>query len=365
MRLAAPEVWLPVPPAAPHGGQSGHVRSPTVKPPSFAAAAPLAGGRRSPASAGPEPSALLRPATSTTAASPSSSSLVITWSFTAPGGAPGSAGARAGIGALMVAVGSAWATLLVDTRRRLRGQARWPPTLDGAVQLLLTFPEGRLRDRGEWLLAGAAWFSGVALQVARVLSEPAARFCEKCATNAARRRLPDRGRRLLFALQVLVGAGADRARVHLVRRWRGATPASAAPSRRCSGRAPARSDGLWSPPRRCKVAKAPSGVAAASSFSAFLLRRGPLRLHGRVLRRLPGGRGLERPAERLGELPVSGGDLAIAAEALGDPSLQLAYWLPSEERYADASGQPPGCPPRAAERFVSVVSRRGPPRSAR
>jgi signal transduction histidine kinase len=44
------------------------------------------------------------------------------------------------------------------------------------------------------------------------------------------------------------------------------------------------------------------------------------------------------------------------AEALGDPSLELAYWLPEEVRYVDHAGrdQQPG-----HDRFVSVVERDG------
>ena len=41
---------------------------------------------------------------------------------------------------------------------------------------------------------------------------------------------------------------------------------------------------------------------------------------------------------RLGETPRRGELRDALAEALGDPSLELAYWLPDDERYVDARG---------------------------
>ena len=43
---------------------------------------------------------------------------------------------------------------------------------------------------------------------------------------------------------------------------------------------------------------------------------------------------------RLGEAGRRQGLRDALAEALGDPSLTLAYWVPERERYVDAAGRP-------------------------
>jgi signal transduction histidine kinase len=67
-----------------------------------------------------------------------------------------------------------------------------------------------------------------------------------------------------------------------------------------------------------------------------------------------------RLLEDLGDLPVHGGALRdVLAEALGDPSLELAYWIPAEDRYGDREGKPIDLPDSGRERLVSIVEREG------
>ena len=47
------------------------------------------------------------------------------------------------------------------------------------------------------------------------------------------------------------------------------------------------------------------------------------------------------------------------ATALGDPSLELAYWLPERGRYVDASGAPVEIPPRGPHRVATTVEHDG------
>jgi signal transduction histidine kinase len=47
------------------------------------------------------------------------------------------------------------------------------------------------------------------------------------------------------------------------------------------------------------------------------------------------------------------------ARALGDPSLALAYWLPSEGTYVDLSGRPVELPAPGEQRMATVVEREG------
>ncbi len=63
--------------------------------------------------------------------------------------------------------------------------------------------------------------------------------------------------------------------------------------------------------------------------------------------------------------PVAPGTLRDSlARALGDTSLQVAYWLPESASYADATGQPVALPPDGGERAVTTVERSGAPVAA-
>lgn len=296
--------------------------------------------------------------------------LVITWSFIGAGLRAWQHRPESRTGALMVAVGFAWVAnslLLVDVPSvfvvGFLVSNVWIVLL---FQLLLTFPEGRLRDRGERLLAGAAWTAGVALQLPLLLflSTPDPDLCERCAANPILVADSPVTADLVFALQALVAVPAlVGLLVHLVRRWRRATPAQRGafvPVLWAGGVTIA----LVAAQLTVQAAGLPGGVTdtifvlglpffAAVPF-AFMI--GVLRTH---LSREAAVSGL---LERLRELPVRGGDLAeLLADALGDPSLELAYWLPSEGRYVDASGQALEVPDDGSGRFLSTVEREGRP----
>jgi signal transduction histidine kinase len=158
--------------------------------------------------------------------------VVITWAFIGTGLRAWQQRPESRVGALMVAVGFAWplnALLLVDVPGVFVIGALannvWVVLL---FQLLLTFPEGRMRGREEWWLLGGAWLAGVGLQAARLLflRTPDPEFCEKCATNPLLIVDSPTAVDVLFALQVLVGVPALAGLlVLLVRRWRGGTTA--------------------------------------------------------------------------------------------------------------------------------------------
>src|SRR4029453_2455200 len=52
------------------------------------------------------------------------------------------------------------------------------------------------------------------------------------------------------------------------------------------------------------------------------------------------------------------------AEALGDPTLELAYWLPDRERYVDAEGRAVELPAPGSGRAWTAVARDGAPLAA-
>jgi signal transduction histidine kinase len=290
--------------------------------------------------------------------------LVIAWSFIGTGLYAWWRRPDTRVGALMVAVGFAW---LLNALTSTNVPAVWVVgTLLGNLwlvllfELLLTFPRGRLRTSQERLVAAGAWISGVALQVPPVLflATPDPEECKGCPENPLLVADDETAAQVLFDLQAAVAiASVVGLLVLLVRRWRGATPAQrgafvpvlwvggitlallaiqlAAQAVNVSEDVPDAIFGLLL-------------VPFASLPFAFLI--GLLRTH------LSHESAVAVLLDRL-RRPVDGGKLRdLVAEALGDPSLELGYWLPEEGRYVDHAGrdQQPD-----AERFVSVVERDG------
>jgi signal transduction histidine kinase len=61
----------------------------------------------------------------------------------------------------------------------------------------------------------------------------------------------------------------------------------------------------------------------------------------------------------LADTPAPGGLRAALARALRDPSLEVAYWLPAEERFVDSSGKPVRVPRVGDSRAVTMIERGG------
>jgi signal transduction histidine kinase len=62
---------------------------------------------------------------------------------------------------------------------------------------------------------------------------------------------------------------------------------------------------------------------------------------------------------RLGGAPHPGELRDALAEALGDPSLELVYWLPHDDRFVDGDGVPFDLPEEGSGRAVTKVEREG------
>jgi signal transduction histidine kinase len=70
-------------------------------------------------------------------------------------------------------------------------------------------------------------------------------------------------------------------------------------------------------------------------------------------------RAVARITASLGQAPPPGSLQAALAQAVGDPELQIAYWLPDEQRYVDANGRPVAKPVAAPGRAVTALVRDG------
>jgi signal transduction histidine kinase len=97
-------------------------------------------------------------------------------------------------------------------------------------------------------------------------------------------------------------------------------------------------------------------------FSIFVITSGAVALlaaglvwgffRARVQRRV-----VARIVTRLGEAPPPGSLEAALGRALGDPELQIAYWLPNSRRYVDASGRPVAEPVATTGRVITTLVR--------
>jgi signal transduction histidine kinase len=72
-------------------------------------------------------------------------------------------------------------------------------------------------------------------------------------------------------------------------------------------------------------------------------------------------RAVARIATSLGQAPPPGSLQAALAKAIGDPDLEIAYWLPAAQRHVDANGQPVAQPVAGPGRAATTLVRDGRP----
>jgi signal transduction histidine kinase len=272
------------------------------------------------------------------------------------------------LGTVMVFIGFAWfATFLADAGSSLVftvGKALESVYLLGFVYLVLSFPTGRLRskvDRG--LIAAAVVIVTVVELIWLLFADSRSQICSDCPHNAFEVTRNDGLADGILQGQRSVGVVLSVFTVALlVRRWLRAS----APERRAG--APV----LW----------AGSAMFAALAFSVandifdHPLGPGPAWTRELVFASIPVAvlavllqRRLARGAVaglvvELGEGATSVDLHEALGRALGDPSLELAYWVPASARYVDAGGAPVQLPQPDSERTATVVEREGEPIAA-
>ena len=272
------------------------------------------------------------------------------------------------LGTVMVFIGFAWfATFLADADSSFVftvGKALESVYLLGFVYLVLSFPTGRLRSKLDRALIAAAVAIVTLVEVAWLLfADSRSQICSDCPQNAFEIARHDRIADGILQGQRSVGVVLSLFTVWLlVRRWRQAS----APERR------ARAPVLW----------AGSAMFAALAFSVandifnHPLGEGPAWTREVVFASIPLAvlavllqRRLARGAVaglvvELGESATSVGLREALGRALGDPSLELAYWVPAGARFVDAGGSPVQLPQPGSERAATVVEREGEPIAA-
>jgi signal transduction histidine kinase len=294
--------------------------------------------------------------------------LLVGWSFVGSGLVAWRQRPDNRLGPVMIAIGFAWfATFLTDAH------GSWAFTLGtetqafylvGFAYLILSFPSGRLQgrlDRG--LIVTAAVVASVVELVALLFADSNATLCGGCPANALEITRSDRLVNAVLQLQRLTGVVLALLTVLLlIRRWR----AASAPQRRAV--APV----LWAGSATLAVLAVsiandivgqPLGQAAKWAVACIFASVPVAVLLVMLQRRLARGAVAGLVVE-LGE-GAPGVDLRDAlARALGDPSLELAFWFADGARFVDREGRRVQLPGGEAGRVATVVERDGEPVAA-
>jgi signal transduction histidine kinase len=271
------------------------------------------------------------------------------------------------IGALMVATGFAWyAVVAGNTEPPLLwtlGQLLSNLFIATAIHLLLAFPSGRLQTTVDRVLVGIGYAATTVLWLPCVLfTDPVYFGCTECPENLL---LIDGNAAFVDAwLDVLSVIGVTvvlAVMARLVQRWREAsaplrravTPVFMAGAALMVALAALLVAGLSEPFGNSLTMSLFYACAFAFGLVPYVFLAGLVR--GRWIR----GRGLGTLVRRLGQTPSAGGLRDELARALGDPSVQLAYWLPATGQFVDASGRAVPLPAPDVGRSVTEVGRDG------
>jgi signal transduction histidine kinase len=265
-------------------------------------------------------------------------------------------------GALMVLVGFAWflAPLyasdapLVFTLGIVAG-AVWGP-LFGHV--LLSFPTGRLPTRARRRLVAASYVLIPLVPVPALLVSDADTVIPDCRGGCPRNvllveRNADLSDAALAFGSLLTLALCLAVVIMLVRQWRGAT----APERRSL--VPVFVSGGVSLALVAAYAASQVDALLWMAFAAFAATPFAF-LAGLARADLSGSRGVRVLMAELGDRPGRGDLRDGLARALGDPALELAFWMPELRRYVDADGAPAELPAEDdSQRTVTEVDHHG------
>ena len=235
------------------------------------------------------------------------------------------------------------------------------------LHLVLAYPSGRLRSRGERALVGAVYLEAALSVLGRALFRDPF-FDPNCWDNCTDnvflvRSLPRVARGIEEADLWFTAAAALVFAALCVWRLASAT----APARRI----------VW------PVLAGGLGLAAATIAHSAALVRTPLEDPGDptflaifaagcaaviviglglpwgLLRARVQRRSVARIVAELGEAPPPGSLESALAKAIGDPELRIAYWLPATGRYVDGGGHPVEEPVAASGRAVTPLVRGG------
>jgi signal transduction histidine kinase len=276
------------------------------------------------------------------------------------------------VGMLMAVTGFAWLVAafgLSDLPLAFTiGQLLGAIYFAAAIHLLLAFPDGTLKSQAERLTVwGAYLVTTIGIFPAWLFLDPRADFdCSNCPDNVL---LVERSETAVQVISAVVNVAGVvlvvSVLVALVRRWRKAGETQ----RRLL--VPVYAGGvalmlLLSLTVVLQVGGLDSIVTQAAWIAAMIpFGLVPyLFLSTLVRARMIQSGAVGSLVARLSEVPASGELRDALAEALGDPSLEVLYWIPEDERFVDHRGQAHELPAPGSARAFTQVERDGRPVAA-
>ena len=271
------------------------------------------------------------------------------------------------VGMLMVATAFAWYFVVAGNTEPpflwTLGQLFSNLFAATAIHLLLAFPSGRLETALDRVVVGAAYVATTVLWLPVLLfTSPAGFECADCPENLL----------LLDADAGFSGTYFDAlgvvgivlmltVLVRLVQRWmnaseplrRAITPVFLVGGAFMIALAALLAAGLVEPFGGGVTMDLFYACAIAFGLVPYVFLAGLVRGHWIQ------GRGLGALVRWLGQPHHAGALREELARALGDPSVELAYWLPARGQHVDAEGHPVELPPPGAGRAVTEVDRDG------
>src|SRR5947209_2955482 len=229
------------------------------------------------------------------------------------------------------------------------------------IHLMLSFPSGRLGSQVDRLLVAIAYFNTTVVQLAAFLmTDPAKAGCSSCPVNPLLVK-HSHAAAVIETAQVDIAVALLGAVVAILyRRWRDST------TNQQRAFAPVLAVGsltfvLLMTEWIAEQAGLSSSIANATTLALFsVLACLPFACLVGLLRfRFSQAEALSSLVCRLGG-GVGRGSLRDAlAEALGDSTLELAYWVPDRDAYVGADGQPTHVDPPPSGKIATVVEHEG------
>jgi signal transduction histidine kinase len=275
-------------------------------------------------------------------------SAAITWGFLGVGLFTWASRPDNRTGPLMVAVAFSWVVSdLVFANSELLfslGSMLSQVFIAVAVHLLLVFPTGRFESRLDRLTAAGAYLAACVLYVAAfTFAGPDTFECRDCPGNsfliADDKQLVDA---ISVGIYVVFAAVALGVIVSLLRRWARATPVQRRTLIAVLFAGSALAILLFAATTIVPITGSDPTLASVIGIGTLVpFGLVPYVFFGSLLRAriIRGGAFRELVAE-LGKAPPQPDLREALAKALGDPSLELAFWLPDSNEYVDADGRP-------------------------
>jgi signal transduction histidine kinase len=230
------------------------------------------------------------------------------------------------------------------------------------VLFLLAFPGGRLTSRADRAIVGIFLFVTVPLEFLWLLFwEPAASACPpgvaSCSRLNALTLVPDAGAAHLIDTIQRIGfsTGAVLLVVVIGRRWL----RSSGPARRQM--VPVLAGAIAILPQAVSWMLFTIGIRLAPLQDLVFLTQIviPVAVLYVMLRARMARAGVADLVVEMGQAPTPARLRDALANALGDPSLRVAYWAPMQDRFVDAAGEPMVLPEGGTGQAVTMLERNG------